>query len=340
MVGNSTGSGLLFHHRGNCFLMLPKHVHGPRYEGIPVSVPNGAVGQADIVYSTDDATDLSLALVSGGITQDCGPEWMSLPRDLKDLRPGAPVTVVRARQQSESARKSVVEAVTFDKISVSPQQNEDADFFGGTSGAIVFSGNTPVAMVQDASNTKLAWAMRMDEIVARFSRWMGDVQSGRACDDPKIAKRMGSCPAASVPEATKGDSLSFKVVDWSVQPTDGGGSPLSLEGGKGAFVAPVSPGKPLRIEIEFPQMVIVGRVLIRSKADGKTQFLPRSLKVMLDASSGKVRRPLPFVERDMPPSGLLQASRRKTYAKRATIEISSTWGGKSPVRIDEIRFGE
>lgn len=332
MVGDSSGSGFLFHHRGNCFVILPKHVHTPRFKGVRLSVPNDAIGSADIVYSTDDATDLSLGLVTGGIVEDCGVEWSTLPRRLDALRPGSPVTVLRGRQKSQDARGGTVGAITFEKLSVHPAPGQPADFFAGTSGATVFSGETPVGMVTDAETAGEAWALRMDEVAGRLSRWIDGVQDGRVCDDPAVAERVAACRPEPEPE---GDALPFEVVSWSQHPVGTGVDPVAMAEGKGPYVADMV-GRPLKIELMFPETIVLGRFTLRSEADGTQSFMPRSVRVTVDTSEGPVRRPLSFLNRDMPPDGLLDVERRKTYARRVTIEILSTWGGGSPVRIDEI----
>ncbi|MEY9626288.1 hypothetical protein [Sinorhizobium fredii] len=316
---------------------MPTHVHGPRFSAVRLSVPNGPIGQADIVFS-DEAEDLSLGLVSGGITQDCGIEWTDLPRDLGGLRPGSAVTVLRARQQSVEARKAIVGATTFKAFSVRPLPGEPDDLFAGTSGAAVLDGDRPVGMVTDAENAAEAWALRMDEVIARLSRWVGGVQDGRACDDPNVAEHVAAC----APDPTEGAGLSlpYEVVEWSEHPVEGAGDPISMASGKDAYVARIGPDSPLRIELSFPETVVVGRLILRSTADGKTQFAPRSILVTADVSSDGARRPITFVDRDVPPNGLLDVRLRRTYARRITIEVLSTWGGRSPVRIDEIRFEE
>lgn len=314
---------------------MPKHVHGPRFSGVRLSVPNGPIGSSDIVYSTDKRTDLSLGLVSGGITRDCGVEWSSLPRRIDGLRPGAEVTILRGRQKSEEARAGTLGAVTFDGVSVMAAPGQPEDFFAGTSGATVFAGKTPIAMVTDAETAGEVWGLRMDEIVGRLSRWIEGVQDGRVCDDPAVAERVAACRPQAPPE---GDALAFKVVKWSEHPVDDGADPVAMTEGRGPYVAEMIPGHPVVIEVLFPDTVVLGRVVLRSKADGAASFVPRSIRVTVDTSNGKVRRPLTFIDRDMPPDGIMDITRRKTYARRATIEILSTWGGGSPVRIDEISF--
>lgn len=314
---------------------MPKHVHGPRFTGVRLSVPNGAIGSADIVFSTDEATDLSLGLVTGGITRDCGVDWSSLPRRLDTLRPGSGVTVLRGRQKSQESRDGTVGAVTFEALSVRPAPGQPEDFFAGTSGATVFAGDLPVGMVTDAETAGEAWALRMDEITGRLSRWIEGVQDGRICDDPAVAERVAACRPE---EAPQGDALPFEIVKWSQHPVGESVDPVAMVQGRGPYVADLVGGLPLKIEVLFPDTVVVGRVILRSGADGQSSFLPRSVRVTVDTSDGPVRRPLTFINRDMPPDGVLDVERRKTYARRATIEILSTWGGGSPVRVDEIAF--
>jgi hypothetical protein len=336
-VGLGAGNGFLFNHRGNCFAILPTHVHSPRVDEIRLSVPDGAVGRADILYSTDAETDLSLALVTGGIARNCAPEWMSLPRRLDNrLRPGMAATVVRNHQQSQEARQVVVGAVNTLTFSVVAGPGQPADFFAGTSGATVLDGQVPIGMVIDAETTSVVWALRMDEIVGRIARWIDGVQEGRVCDDPSLAEHVVQCHDET--ERLAGSGLPFRVTDWSAHPIEGANDPVSMAAGAGPYVAHLADGVPIWIEVQFPQTVALGRIVLRSEADGQLAFVPRSVRIMTDTTTGPVRRALNFISRDMPPDGVLDAVRRETYARRVTIEIWSTWGGGSPVRLDEMRF--
>lgn len=336
-VDEGAGNGFLFHHRENCFVMLPTHVHGARYKGIRLSDRDGAVGRADILHSTDVDTDLSLGLVTGGIARDCGPDWASLPRRLGHrLSPGLTASVVRSYQQSQELRRVTLSAVSFVRFSVVPAPGEPADLFAGTSGALVFDGQMPIGMVTDAETAGEAWVLRMDEIVGRISRWIEGTQEGRVCDDPVLAERVAAC--VDTESLIVGPGLPFRVTEWSAHPVDGAVDPLAMAAGEGPYVAPLAVEAPLRIEVLFPETVTVGRVVLRSEADGETEFKPRTVRIMTDATAGPVRRPLTFINRDMPPDGVLDVVRRVTYARRVTIEVLSTWGGGSPVRLDAIRF--
>ncbi|MBV7408566.1 hypothetical protein [Maritimibacter sp. DP1N21-5] len=333
VIGDGSGSGFLFQSKGNCFVVLPTHLHGIRFEGIQITEPGGnRIGTAKILYKASDNADLSVGLVRGSITADCGPEWSGLPRRLsQSLKVGMPVTMRRARQASTEGRQVVIRTLTFQQIEIAPEGNEEADLFGGTSGAFLFDGDKPVGMVTDAANAGQAWALRMDEIVNRVSRIMGEMQEGDPCADPTMP---GCESGGALPEAaTEGKAI--EVTSWSVHPVEGTADPTQMLLGQGAYVAPLTASTPIVLELTLPEDDRLRRITILSKPDDAAS-VPRGIEISTDATDGAVRRPSPFPSYEMSPDGIYDVKVQERFVKRLTIKITSTWGGGSPARIDSI----
>ena len=248
--------------------------------------------------------------------------------------PGAALSLVRARSRSVELRDVIVGTVTQNEFSVAPAPGQPADLIAGTSGAFLFRGQNPVGMVLEVDRPDLAWALRMDEIKARLARFMGDATQQVACDDPAVPEAMKPHCAPVVPASA--DRLTFRAVDWAPHPVDGSASPSDMVAGSGPYIAPLT--GVIRLEFEAAETVELSRIVIRSSADGQTTFVPKTIRITSDASSGNTRRPLGFARRDMPPTGVLDIKRGAKFARRVTIEISSSWGGGSPVQIDAVEF--
>ena len=333
-VNEWSGSGFLFNHRGNCFVILPTHLHGQLREGIAVSAPGGReIGTATVFYVAPDEVDLSVGFVRGSIANDCGPDWNRLPRRLNEtLSVGDAALLKRARQASTEGRRVLVHTVTFDRIRLEAAPGEADDLYGGTSGSVVFADDVPIGIVLEAETRAEVYALRMDEIVNRVSRYMGEVQNGPICGAGDLPDDMiAGCP----PPAPSGPGLRFEVLSWSTHPVGGAQDPVAMAAGQGPYVAPIGPGRPIVIEIGLTEADRLHRVQILSlPSDGA--FVPKSIDIVSDPTGGPIRRPNPFPARDMAPDGNYDNQVGERFARTVTIHVTSTWGGGSPARIDKI----
>ncbi len=329
-VEDGAGSGFLFSHRGNCFLILPSHVHGNYRTGIRVDTQaGGAIGSADIVYQAPGEADISLALVKGGVTRDCGPEWGDLPRSLSGvLEIGRIAIIERARQRSAEGRRVVVHSTDFRQVRLVPAEGEAPDLFGGTSGATVLLDGTPIAMVLKAEAADAVWAIRMDEIVNLLARFMGEVPPVQSCGEGVLS---AACPESRAP--AEGDP--FEMLAWSVHPVKEAADPSEMVAGDAPYVAPLVPGEPIVLELALTETDRLSRVRIVSEPT-EGVAIPKDIEIVTDVSDGAIRRPNPMPRRDMSPDGVYDNRVGERFARTVTIRITSSWGGGSPVRIDRI----
>lgn len=330
-VEDGSGSGFLFSHLGNCFLILPGHLHGVLRSGIRVGASEGGdIGTANIVYQASGDADISLALVRGGVARDCGPEWSDLPRSLSaEIDVGRIAVLERARQKSREGRRVLIHTTNFQQIRLVPAEGEAADLFGGTSGAVAFLNGVPIGMVLDAESTEAAWALRMDEIINLLSRFMGEVPPSDECASGGVLAE--SCSEPVMPAAGE----AFEVTTWSVHPVEGAADPTAMAAGAGPYIAPLASGAAVTIELRLIDTDRLSRIRIFTEPDEKTA-VPKAIEVVTDTSEGGGRRPNPMPRRDMSPDGIYDNHVGERFAKTVTIRVSSTWSGGSPVRIDRI----
>lgn len=330
-VENGAGSGFLYSHRGNCFVIMPSHVHGRFSDDIPVdSYQSGTIGSADIVYRVPGQADISLGLVRGAVTEDCGPEWSTLPRSLTgELEVGQIGIIERARQQSVEGRRVQLHSKDFTRIRLVPAEGEQADLFGGTSGATVFMAGIPVGMVLEAESADAAWALRMDEIVNLLARFMGEVASlkpGCAADVSSASCQAPAAPAVGDP---------YEVTGWSTHPVDGAADPTALAHGGGPYITPLSAQEPVVIRLALTETDRLRQISILSEpADGTA--VPQNIEIVTDTSDEGRGRPNPMPRRDMSPDGSYENRVGERFARHVEIRITSSWGGGSPIRIDRI----
>lgn len=330
-VEHGAGSGFLFNHRGNCFVIMPSHVHGRFSDDISVdSYQSGAIGSADIVYRVPAQADISLGLVRGAVTEDCEPDWSTLPRSLSgELDVGQIGIIERARQQSVEGRRVQLHSKDFTHIRLVPAEGEQADLFGGTSGATVFMAGTPVGMVLEAESADAAWALRMDEIVNLLARFMGEVATVKPACDAGVSSTSCQVPVASV----VGDP--YEVTGWSAHPVDGAADPTALARGEGPYIAPLAADEPIVIRLALKETDRLRQISILSEP-GDGAAVPQNIEIVTDTSDGGRGRPNPMPRRDMSPDGSYDNRVGERFARYVEIRITSSWGGGSPIRIDRI----
>lgn len=324
-VEDGSGAGLLIQQGGNCYVILPTHLHGRRQDGIRLGSDRGTgpIGTAKIVHVVGGETDISLGLVRGGLAKDCGIDWHDLPRRLDaQLQPGTPVVLNRPRQRVVEGRRLLVESTGFRQMRLVPPVGDTGDLFGGTSGAVVFLGKQPIGMVLQSEDASVALALRMDEIVAQLSRFLGG---------PAPAATTSPAPAtAKLPE---GDPIA--ALSWSAHPIDGASDPTAMLAGEGPWVFDLS-ADPVTLDLQLKETDRFSIIRITAQEDAATA-IPRLLSITSHASDDPARpRSADLPAPEMTPDGQFELRIGERFAKGITITIRSSWGGKSPVRIDNI----
>lgn len=321
-VENGEGNAFLFEHRGNCYVILPTHVHGRSDVQLSAREPAG-IGTARIIHEVAGA-DLSLGVATGSITQDCGPRWRDLP-DRLALRAGAAATVVRYQQGSIETIPGTLATVTFGEFEVSAADSSDRFFAARTSGAIVYAGDTPIGMIVQADERSRARALRMDEIRNQLARVVEDWYDQNGCADAE-----GCAPP---PDPAPATLSGFALTSWSPHGIAAEAEAERMIAGDGPYIAR---DLPVVLMLEAPEILPISRIVMTSLADEAESFTPKLVKVEIDTSSDGINRWRPFRSpKDMVPGAALDLRRGETSARRVKVTIHSSWGG-TPVRIDSL----
>lgn len=326
-VEDGTGAGFLFRKAGNCYVILPTHVHGALREGVRIGSDRsgGAIGTAKIVHVVPNDVDISLGIVRGGIADTCGPDWSALKQRLDtSLRPGRQVILRRPRQSSVEGRRLLIHTSTFLAIRVVPAPEEPADLFGGTSGATLFLDDVPVGMVLKAEDAGVAWALRMDEIAAQLSRFIEGPPASAAPPPGPVQAKGGLSPSDPV-----------EAVSWSAHPVEGATDPAAMIAGQGPWIFPLGP-EPVSLTLRLTGTDRLSRIRLRSAEDAAA-YVPRRITLVTDSSGDPARpRPNPIPAPEMTPDGVFDLRLGERFAKTVTITIHSSWGKGSPVRLDAV----
>ena len=325
-VEEGSGAGLLVNQGGNCYVILPTHVHGLQGGDVRLGSEraSGPIGTAKIVYIVPGNVDISLGLVRGGMAQDCGFRWGDLPRRLdEELLPGTPVILRRARQRVMEGRRLIIKSSGFREFSLAPQSGERADLFGGTSGAVVFLDNTPIGIVLKASDRTEALALRIDEVVAQLSRFLDGYRGAPA---PATTTMMTG-------EDDKGDPI--EAVSWTAHPVEGASDPASMLAGNGPWIFELN-DKPVDLELRLSETDRISSIRLFSK-DTADAAVPRKITIKSQATSDPNRpRSTDLPAPEMTPDGEFDLRFGEIFSKHVTVTIHSSWGGGSPVRLDGV----
>lgn len=319
------GQGLMFTHRGNCYAIMPKHVVG---DEIDLSFDAGTADKGGgRAFRIDPVFDLALAHVYDGFNGRCQFAFTDLPTRTDAIIERQPtVDVVRVYGTGGVTReRATVRDLQPDFLEV--ELAPDADrLFEGTSGAMIYAGDVPVAMAIEAVDATRAKALRIDTIIERVAR----ILEGREAAPPETPAR--SRPAAS--------AVPFRLVSCSIEPVDPARSCITLVGGEAAAVFP--PGSlNLVIDLDLTDAdgapARVRGIELRSAPAGGAETSPRRVTVTTSAT-GKDRGAWPlFAAKDMAVTGSLSAERpQPVLARRMRIVVSDAWDDDLPVRIDSI----
>lgn len=340
-VEEGSGAGLLTRQGGNCYVILPTHVHGRSMDGIRLGSERagGPIGTARIVYVAPDDADISLGVVRGGLEAACGDEWSNLPRALGDrLTPGTELMLQRPRQRVFEGRRLLVHSSGPELVRLLPAPGERADLFGGTSGAVAFLDATPIAMVLRADGAGAALAMRMDAVRAIVGEVLMERPATRTTETGQVESDLTESPVADPPRRgavslPPGDPL--EAVEWSAHPVDGAVDPATMLEGGGAWVFHLGE-EPVHLTLRLTETDRLSRIRLRTLM-GAGAAVPRRIGIVTDSSTDPARRrPSQIPAPEMTPDGEFDLRVGERFAHTVKITIRSSWGGGSPVRLDAV----
>ena len=322
-VNRGSGLGYVFSHNGNCFLILPAHVHG---RGSRVSLATTApsqAGDAILVHSYAPEIDLSLFYVTSGLEGRCQDRFDTLPEDLGPVLDSA-ITAQLVRVDAsglETRDDMAITAVDFATISATAAQTE---IYQGTSGAILRLGSLPIGMAIQSANTSQASFLRMDEIVARIRRLLSGktVSPAPVPPDTDTAAGSGLCPQGAI---------ALGAVTCAAEPTAPEYACGNLvAGGITAYPA----GTSQRIEVQFatPRPVPLGAVTLAApRLEGFA--VPQHLNIEVSSASGAPRWTR-FGALDMPPTGQVTIRNgARPYANRIAVVLQGSWDPHLPAAL-------
>lgn len=325
-IDRGAGQGLLFQYRGNCYAIMPHHVTEPGVSDVSLDAGTTRKGEGTIVQDFMPF-DLSLAAVRRRFAANCQLGFEDLPAGIEPiLERREPLRMVRV--SNGEIEEAGVELERLDFSTLTARLSPDATrLLEGNSGAMIFSGASPVAMAVQADGDTRLVALRVDAIVGYIGRFL----EGRpeAAASPRL-EVIGS----------EGGGLAYDLLSCSLEPTRPDRSCLAMVRGDAPAIFPIG-GERLVIDLDIatpdgaPRRV--RSVEIRSAADAKSETRPRKIVVTISPSGEERALYRPFADSDMPADDIFEATRPGGVTGRTLrIVILDRWNPDLPLRIDSI----
>lgn len=304
---------------------MPHHVIEAGVSDITLDAGTTRKGEGTVIQDFMPF-DLSLAAVRRRFAVNCQLTLDDLPASIEPvLERREPLRMVRV--SNGEVEEAAVELERLDFSSLTARLSPDASrLLRGNSGAMIFSGSSPIAMaVQAEGDTRLV-ALRADAIVNHIGRFLDGRQEAEA-------------EADAMPGQTA-EGLAYALVACSLEPLRPEQSCLPMTQGDGPAVFPPG-GDRLVIDLNIstpqgsPQRV--SAIELRSDADGTTQTRPRKIVATISPSGKDRAISRPFADQDMPADEGFSATRATAIAGRTLrLVIMDRWSPDLPLRIDGI----
>ncbi|MEM6385594.1 MAG: hypothetical protein AAF718_05080 [Pseudomonadota bacterium] len=333
------GQGLLFTYRSNCYVVFPAHVHpeGP-VVNLFTAAPQ-ASGTAAIYFRRTEA-DIAIGLVRGSARDRCDTPFSKLTKDVsRVLNRTRSATLERINPQGTLERLAMridrtpwlaaderTQSGLYHYVLASTDQasGESREVYQGTSGAILYVEDTPVAMVVSAPDATSVRALRMEEILTPVARWLRSGSFGSQAE--------GTSTDSSAPEG-----MPFSVTEWSGQLVDPNVPPTGLANGTAPFRVAAQAGRvSFTLQLSESAPVRVRELLLTGAADTTSAATPRAITIDIDRGRPGAANFTPFASADMTPDEPLSIP-INSFSRQLRVTISSTWAPGLPVEVSSVR---
>lgn len=335
LVNQGSGLGYVFNHKGNCFVILPEHVHGTRHVVTLRTSEPSTYGDARIFKSFVPGADLSIGLVSSSLGGRCADTWEQLPARTDSLLDGTDDAVLVRIEAAGGEEVIPMKIVGRDYETLSATLANAGDkrkIYKGTSGGILKIGNVVVGMAFQAFSEKEAKFLRIDAIKSQLDRLIEariDGEAYAADNSDQVSNKRNIC---AVPK-----HLVVRSVTCNTEPISPDNACSNLVGRNGAtpVVLPLNGPIELIAELDTEKAVAVNSIALKTKEGDTTTSVPKSVKVEVDSSSGSAPRWRYFGASDMTPFGDLKVTNGTApFVRRIKISIDNAWDPDKAIRID------
>ena len=261
------GYGWMFREEQTCYVALPRHVAGSLPLVTLTSEAPVAVGSATVLRPFWPGIDLAIGVVRGGIADRCTARLDELETTSAARRAGQ----LRLRRISDtgSAEWTPIVVTASGYLIIEAQIAADQrDVFGGTSGALAFFDDRPVAMAYEALGGGGVRLMRSDEMLVHLRRYL--LEEG-------VAFATAAAPAATEQPA----GVAARINRVSQPPISPEFAPENMLG-DGLYVFDPVRGAEIILQIEADHPVPLHGIRLEAPTDAG-YAVPRNILVQTDA---------------------------------------------------------
>jgi hypothetical protein len=328
------GQAYLTHYGDQCIALLPTHVSAE--VRIPAFLSEGTsqLGEASEVNDLGD--DLSVAQVTGNVTQDCGNSISTISRAVSNLVSSQGLATLRSVNSDGTLANLSVAVVDNDGktyLRVRPT-NDKIQIRKGHSGSMLMVGNRPVGMLLSVNSKHgVGKVLRMDTLLDRAEAHMAKRKHTSA-----TAKANSGTGKAGIDLAASANGGS--IIGWNTLAVDADHRPANLVGPESAphWRATVE-NWPAEIELDLAgEKVIISRIELDAAGLPAADELPGRLEIFVNVSSGERSwRSLLSREAEFDANGIAVFAFAPTWARQVKIAIGNSRGAADTTSLRRIR---
>lgn len=322
---HGAGQGLMFSFRGNCYAIMPDHILGGEFD-LSLDAGTADKGSGRVFRSLAPGLDLAIGHIDDTFNGHCQQRFEDLPaRTDAILERQRDVDIVRVYGTGGITREPAT-VRSFDSDYLVIELDPKASLlFQGTSGAMVYAGDTPIAMAVEAIDSTHAKALRMDAILERITR----ILDGREAVPPEPVR--SALPEGAVP---------YRLANCSGEPLDPAKSCAALAAGTGPAVFPAGT-RGLAIELDLTDAAGGARKVrgidLVSRPVEAVETAPRKVTVTISPSGETRGLWTTLGAGDMAVTGRFSAEKAQPQnARRLRVVVTDAWDENLPVRIDSL----
>lgn len=319
--GGNQGHGLIFREGTTCYVILPRHVAAGRRSVTLFSAAPAVHANALIETPFWEDMDLAIGIVRGDLEKRCSLRLTDLDASAQPEK-GSQLQLQRLRQSGELERIGMVITNSRYREFDAGIVNGTSEVFKGTSGAFLFSGETPAGMIIEALSPTAGRFIRIEEIFLNVNRWVKR-RSGFAVAEARPAS----------PSSQPGKESLFELASASLPPIDPKYSEYNLSG-SGNYVFKLSAPNRIAFKAKGNTAVTLSKIEMRATPEPEVS-IPRNVVIELSNTEDGMRTRVGAAA-EMGPDGILDITLNQK-ARWVFITIRSAWDSTT-VGLDTIRF--
>jgi len=331
----SIGQAYLTHYGELCVALLPTHV--ATEAGTPAFLleGNALLGESDAVSDLGD--DVSVAVVSGSASEDCGYSMSTISRAINSLIRDQGLATLRSVNGDGSLARMAVAIIDDDGhtyLRVRPTSDR-IQIRKGHSGSLLMIRDQPVGMLLSVNARHgVGKILRFDALLSRAEAHLAGAARPAAGVQP-----------VTTSAAARGDLAASanggKVTGWNTLPVDAEHRAANLLGGAAApYWRSRVETWPVEVEVDLAgEKVVINRIELDGNGVPDPGELPKRVEIFVNVSSeGKKWRSLLSREAQYDANGVAVFTLAPTWARQVKIAIGNSRSGGTTTSLRRVRI--